>query len=71
MDRVLKEIGAPDAVICDAARKQISKEVWHFCHQIGTTLRVLEENTPWANRAKLCLTGEVRRYLVFGVTLQD
>lgn len=48
-----KEVGAPDAVICDAAREQISKEVKHFCHQMGTTLRVLEENTPWANRAEL------------------
>ena len=50
---IAKEVGAPDAVICDAAREQISKEVQHFCHQMGTTLRVLEENTPWANRAEL------------------
>jgi len=48
-----KEIGAPDAVICDAAGEQTSKEVKEFCNQIGTTLHVLEENTPWANRAKL------------------
>ena len=49
-----KEIGAPEAVICDEAREQISKEVRHFCHQMGTTLCVLEEeNTPWANRAEL------------------
>jgi len=49
-----KMIGAPeDAVICDAAGEQTSKEVKKFCNQIGTTLRVLEENTPWANRAEL------------------
>lgn len=47
-----KEIGAPDAIICDAAREQISHEVRSFCNQIGTSLRVLEENTPWANRAE-------------------
>ena len=48
-----KDIGAPDAIICDAAKEQISKEVRDFCHRIGTSLRVLEEGTPWANRAEL------------------
>jgi hypothetical protein len=24
-----------------------------FCHEIGTSLRVLEEGTPWANKAEL------------------
>jgi hypothetical protein len=41
-----KEIGAPDAIICDAAREQISKEVRSFCTKMGTALRVLEEDTP-------------------------
>ena len=48
-----KEIGAPDAIICDAAGEQTSHELKRFCQQIGTTLRVLEEGTPWANRAEL------------------
>jgi hypothetical protein len=48
-----KEIGAPDAIICDAACKQISREVRSFCTKMGTALRVLEEDTPWANRAEL------------------
>ena len=48
-----KDIGAPDAIICDAAREQISQEVRNFCYKIGTSLRVLEEGTPWANRAEL------------------
>jgi hypothetical protein len=48
-----KEIGAPDAIICDAAREQISKEVRSFCTKMGTALRVLEDDTPWANRAEL------------------
>ena len=26
-----------------------------FCHEIGTTLSVLEEGTPWANKAELCI----------------
>ena len=48
-----KTIGAPDAIICDAARAQKSKDVKKLCNDIGTTLGVLEENTPWANKAEL------------------
>jgi hypothetical protein len=48
-----KEIGAPDAIICDMAGEQTSRELKRFCQEIGTTLRVLEEGTPWANKAEL------------------
>ena len=48
-----KEIGAPYAIICYSAGKQKSKEVRKFCHHIGTTLRYLEESTPWANLSEL------------------
>jgi hypothetical protein len=48
-----KEIGAPDALICDAAKAQTSKAMRNFCIDIGTTLRALEEGTPWANKAEL------------------
>jgi hypothetical protein len=48
-----KEIGAPDAIICDAASEQKSKPLKKFLGEIGTTLRVLEEGTPWANKAEL------------------
>ena len=48
-----REIGAPDAIICDAAGEQKSNAVKKFCHQIGTTLRYLEESTPWANLSEL------------------
>jgi hypothetical protein len=41
-----KEIGAPDAIICDAASEQKSKPLKKFLSEIGTTLRVLEEGTP-------------------------
>ena len=33
--------------------EQMSKEVKSFCYDIGTTLRALEEGTPWANKAEL------------------
>jgi hypothetical protein len=48
-----KEIGAPDAIIGDMAGEQTSHALKRFCQEIGTTIRVLEEGTPWANKAKL------------------
>jgi hypothetical protein len=48
-----KEVGAPDAIISDAAPEQKSQEMKKFLNEIGTTLRVLEEGTPWANKAEL------------------
>jgi hypothetical protein len=48
-----KEIDAPDALICDAARAQMSQDMRKFCNEIGTTLRALEEGTSWSNKAEL------------------
>ena len=48
-----KEIGAPDAIISDSAREQKSWPLRKFLNEIGTTLRLLEEGTPWANKAEL------------------
>ena len=48
-----KEIGAPDTIICDAAREQKSQGLRKFLNDIGTTLKVLEHDTPWANKAEL------------------
>jgi hypothetical protein len=41
-----KAVGARDALICDATKAQKSKAVKRFCLDIGTALKVLEENTP-------------------------
>jgi hypothetical protein len=48
-----KEIGAPDALIFDMSGEQTSGNLHKFCLEIGTSLRVLEEGTPWANKAEL------------------
>ena len=48
-----KEIGAPEALINDMSGEQTSKPMKKFCNEIGTTLRVLEEGTPWSNKAEL------------------
>ena len=48
-----KDVGAPDVLVCDSHPTQKKREVREFLNQIGTTLRVLEANTQWANRAEL------------------
>ncbi len=48
-----KQVGVPVSLVCDPYSSQTSKEVKRFCDQIGTTLRVLEKGTQWANRAEL------------------
>ena len=48
-----KEIGVPLAIICDPSGEQTSAKSKKLVQQIGTTLRLLEEGTQWANRAEL------------------
>ena len=48
-----KEIGAPDSFVADMSGEQMSSEVKKFCNDIGTTLRALEEGTPWSNKDEL------------------
>jgi hypothetical protein len=48
-----KEIGAPDAIICDMAGEQTPHALKRFCQEIGTTMCVLEEGTLWSNKAEL------------------
>ena len=48
-----KEIGAPTSINADMSGEQMSHNVQKFCNNIGTTLRALEEGTPWSNKAEL------------------
>ena len=48
-----KEVGVPEAIISDSHKCIKSKEVKLFCHKTGTTLRILEGSTQWANKAEL------------------
>ena len=48
-----KEVGGPDAIVSDMAKEQVSQDVRNFCNTIGTTVRALEEGTPWSNKAEL------------------
>ena len=48
-----KEVGVPMYLISNLHPSQKSKEVRQFCHKIGTTLRLLEESTQWANQSEI------------------
>ena len=54
-------------MIPDSHKCNKSKEVKLFCHKIGTTLRILEGSTQWANRAELYVglfKEAVRKYIL-------
>lgn len=53
MKQFAREIGAPDFFVADMSGEQTSTVVKAFCQSIGTQLRMLEEGTPWANKAEL------------------
>ena len=48
-----KQIGASDDIIPDAVSERKFQALWKIFFEMGTTLRVLEEVNPWANKAKL------------------
>ena len=48
-----KEVGVPHSMVVDPSGEQMSKKVYKYCHKVGTTLRVLEESTQWANQSEL------------------
>ena len=48
-----KDVGVPISLIADPHPSQKSYSVRRFCDQVGTTLRLLEKSTQWANRAEL------------------
>ena len=48
-----KDVGAPEILVCDPHPSHKSFELKDFCNKIGTTLKILEQGTQWANRAEL------------------
>jgi len=48
-----KEVGVPSTFVADPHPNTTDKKVRDFCHKIGSTLRILEENTQHADRAEL------------------
>ena len=48
-----KQVGVPDSLVADGHKSLQSGEVRRFCDKVGTTLKILEAHTPWANRAEL------------------
>ena len=50
-----KEVGVPTAFVCDQSGEQTSKEIKEYIGNVGSSLRLLEAGTPWANRAELVI----------------
>ena len=51
-----RSLGVPDSLVADEHRSLQSGEVWRFCDQVGTTLKILEAHTIWANRVELYIS---------------
>lgn len=47
-----KEIGVPLSLIMDPSGEQTSNEVQRFAQECSLKLKILEENTQWANLVK-------------------
>ena len=43
----------PESIICNSSKEQKSVDLKRFLHKIDTTLRILEEDTPWSNKYEL------------------
>ena len=44
-----KDVRVPEALVADSAKAETSAQVKRFCINIGTTRKILEKDTPWAN----------------------
>ena len=51
-----KQVEVPSTLVADGHKSQTSSSVKQICHQLGTTLRVLETGSPWTNRAELYIS---------------
>ena len=48
-----KDVGVPEALVTDGTKAETSTDVERFFINIGTTLKTLEQGTPWANLVEL------------------
>ena len=55
-----KHVGVPDAIVCDGSKEQTLGESKRICDAVGTTIRKLERNKPFSNRAELYI-GLIKR----------
>ena len=55
-----KYVGVPDAFVCDGSKAQTLGDAKKACNEVGTVIRQLERNKPFANRAELYV-GLVKR----------
>ena len=48
-----KYTSAPDAILYDSLKEHKSKKMKKICSKNGTSICLLEENTPWSNRSEV------------------
>ena len=65
-----KRVGVPEAIICDGAKAQVQGETRKLCNNVGTTIRQLERDTPWSNRAELYV-GLIKRAIKKEMKIMD
>ena len=65
VSRFLRDVGAPNVLIGDAHSSHQSLSVKRLLGRAGTKLRLLEEGTPWSNKAELYIG------LLKGAVLKD
>lgn len=53
LQQFCKDVGIPSQLLVDPSGEQTSRNAKNFCNKVGTTLKILEESTQWANRAEL------------------
>ena len=44
--KFMKEVGVPDAIICDGAGEHTSNNMRQLCNDAGTTLSIFERGIP-------------------------
>ena len=45
----------PEALVTYSAKAETNAEANMFCTNIDTSLKILEQVTPWANLTELCI----------------
>ena len=55
LSQFFREEGVPSKLIVDGAREQIGQKVRRACSDANCSLRQLEYDTPWANRAEMAI----------------
>jgi len=63
LKQFFKDRGVPHVLVCYRIAEQIGGKTRASCNQSGCTVKALEKNTPWSNRAELYI-GLVKKEIL-------